>query len=219
LVGALAVAGAVIAVVVFSSGSSGSTGHRATPVEMVRQAAETFATTSGSATCDLFAPAFIASNYNGSIDACRKDLSTATSFAIAGPQTISVQGARATDGFNNSNNQHYSLVFVNQNGRWLVEHSLNDTTDAQTAADDYIKAKGSAVCNLVTDRFKTASFGGANCPTTESGYAPATPTGDQVQATSTQATDDLVGGGGTRIRLTLAKVGDVWLVDSDSTAH
>ena len=171
---------------------------------MVRQAAETFATTSGSATCDLLAPAFIANNYNGSIAACRKALSGATSFAVAGPQSISIQGARATDGFNNSNNQHYSLVFVNENGKWLVEHSHNDTTDAQTAADDYIKAKGSAVCDLTTERFKAASFSGANCPTAESTYTPATPRGDQVRATSTEATDDLLTGDGQKIRLTLA---------------
>jgi len=105
---------------------------------------------------------------------------------------------------------------VNQNGKWLVDDSSDDTQDAQNAADDYIKAKGSAVCQLVTERLKAQSFGGSNCDTVSAKYTPAAPTGDQVTATSTSATDNLTVAGkhGT---ITLVKTNGNWLVDRDTT--
>jgi hypothetical protein len=170
---------------------------------------------SGASTCDLVTPAFIARNYKGLAD-CRKTFSTANSESISGPQTVGVAGPRATDSFDIASGHHYSLVLVKQNGKWLVDASADDTSDAQTAAHDYVKAKGGAVCQLITPRLRADKFGGANCESVEKNYAPVKPSADQVKATSTRATDDL-SIGGKQGTLTLLKANGTWLVDRDTT--
>jgi hypothetical protein len=205
---------AVVAVVIASSSSSSSPGGP-DPKKEVETAAVNFMAASGASTCDLVTPAFIARNYKGLAD-CRKQFSTANSESIAGPQAIGVTGTRATDAFNIASGHHYSLVLVKQNAKWLVDDSSDDTQDAQNAADDYIKAKGSAVCGLVTERLKAQSFGGAACETVSAKYRPDKPSGDKVTATSTRATDNL-SIGGKQATLTLVKTNGTWLVDRDST--
>jgi hypothetical protein len=207
------VAVAVVLVVVLA-GSSSSGGPN--PRKEVENAAATFMAASGAHTCDLVSPAFVARNYKGLAD-CRKQFSTANSESISGPQTVSVAGDRATDAFDIASGHHYSLVLVKQNGKWLVDDSSDDTQDVQNAAHDYVTAKGSQVCRLVTPQLRAARLGGANCESVEaSKYKPVKASGDQIKATTTRATDDL-SIGGKQGRLTLVKTGGSWLVDTDTT--
>jgi hypothetical protein len=214
IAGGIAVVAAIgVGVAVLSSSSSSPGGGDPTP--KIEATATNFIGASGAATCDLYTPAYIARNYTNGIADCRKSLSGAASTSVSGPQTVAVTGPRATDAFKAADGHHYSLVLVNQNGKWVVDDFADDTQDAQTAADDYIKAKGAAVCGLITPALRNASFGGASCPTTEASYTPATPAVDQVTATSTRATDKLSvnSNPGT---LSLVKTGGTWLVDHDT---
>jgi hypothetical protein len=71
------------------------------------------------------------------------------------------------------------------------------------------------VCSLVTPRLKAASLRGANCEAATADFKPAKTSAQQVTATSDRATDKLTFDG-TPATLTLVKVNDNWLVDSDT---
>jgi hypothetical protein len=203
----------VVGIVVLSSSSSSPSGG-ADPKKEVQAAATNYFAVSGASACDLVTPAYIARNFKDLAD-CRDSLSTAPSQDITGPRTTNVTGTRATDSFMVNDGDHYSLVLVKQGDRWLVDEVVDDTSDAQDAAGAYAKSKGSEVCDLVTDRLKEASFGGAGCEASTEEYKPFKASGHHVTATSTRATDKLILGG-VPTTLTLVKVNGEWLVDTDS---
>jgi hypothetical protein len=202
----------VVAVVVLSSSSSSS--PTSDPRKEVQAASSSFIAASGSSTCDLATPAYIARTYT-TMAACRKELSGASSESVVGPHTTSVAGSRATDAFNSTDGDHYSLVLVKQGDKWLVDKFADDTDDVKSAAQAYEGARGSKVCSLVTPRLKAASLRGANCEAATADFKPAKTSAQQVTATSTRATDKLTFDG-TPATLTLVKVNDNWLVDSDT---
>jgi hypothetical protein len=201
----------VVAVVVLSSSSS----QPPDPSKQVQAAATGFIAASGSSTCDLATSAYIARTYNG-IAECRKELSGAASQSVVGPHQTSVTGSRATDAFKASDGDHYSAVLVKQGDRWLIDEFADDTQDVTDAAKTYESANGAAVCPLVTPRLKAAHLGGANCETSTAGIKPAKAAAQQVTATSDRATDRLTFDGHPAT-LTLVKVNQNWLVDSDTS--
>jgi hypothetical protein len=203
----------VVGIVVLSSSSSSPSGG-ADPKQEVQAAATAYFAASGASTCDLVTPAFIARDYKDLAD-CRDTLSTAPSQNVVGPHLTSVTGTRATDSFKVSDGDHYSLVLVKQGDKWLVDEAVDDTSDAKDAANAYARSKGSEVCDLVTDRLKKASYGGAGCEASTEQYKAFKAYGHHVTATSTRATDKLTLAG-VPTTLTLVKVNDVWLVDTDT---
>jgi hypothetical protein len=210
--GALLVA-VVVAVVALSSSSS--SGGKADPVKEVQAAATNFNAASGAGTCDLVTPAYIARNYKD-LAHCRNTLRTVSSQDVVGPHVTKVTGTRATDGFNSSDGDHYSLVLVKDGDKWLVDEAVDDTADVKSAVHAYAGARGAKVCDLVTPRLREASFAGPGCETGTTDVEPVKASGEQVTATSDRATDKLTLGG-RAATLQLVKVNGTWLVDSDSS--
>jgi predicted Ser/Thr protein kinase len=204
----------VVAVAVLSSSSSPSS-QAPDAAKQVQAVATDFIAASGSSTCDLLTPALISRNYT-TMAACRKDLSSVSSQNVVGPHMTSVTGPRATDAFKSTDGDHYSLVLVKQGDKWLIDDFSNDTEDVKAAAQTYEAANGSAVCSLVTPRLKATHLGGANCESSTAGIKPAKAAAQQVTATSDRATDKLTFDGHPAT-LTLAKVNQNWLVDSDTS--
>ena len=202
----------VVAIVVLSSSSSSG---KSDPKKDVQAAATNYFAASGASTCDLVTPGYIARNHRD-IAHCRKALRGEPSENITSPQVTTVTGARATDSFDASDGDHYSLVLVKQNGKWLVDELADDTTDVKAAAHAYAGSKGVEVCALVTPRLKEAQFDGAGCESSQDGVDPVHATGDQMTVTGTRATDKL-NLGNQAATLTLVKLGGEWLVDSDTT--
>jgi serine/threonine protein kinase len=203
----------VVAVVVLSSSSSSS--DEADPKKEVQAVSASFFAASGDASCDLLTPSYIARTFDD-MAGCRETLGPVASEQIVGSQTTAVMGTRATDSFMTTDGDHYSLVLVKQDGKWLIDQLADDTTDAKDAADAYAKSEGAEVCKLITDRLKEADFGGAGCESTTEEFKPLTARAHHVTATGSRATDKLTLGG-SPATLTLVKVNGTWLVDTDSS--
>jgi serine/threonine protein kinase len=154
VLGALAVAGAVVAVVV-AGGSSGPSN-----TQLVNRAVSGYWSASGSTKCNYLSPRDLSAEYGG-LAGCRKAAANLLPAPISGPHHIRVNGTNATDSVTVSG-YPWRFTLVKENGKWLIDFRDNLAYDAVTKlANSWAGASGPSVCNLYSPKNISDHYGGS----------------------------------------------------------